>query len=151
VLVHDAARLENEKLIDLRWHTITPPSIQGGNSFFVRYKNAALSAKIVGLHREKISLSTGRQEYKAPYHLTRQGDPLVQDYEPFVKISTKTNSYSLLTLFSVIENKEELPLWLETEKGWTIEVNGVEYVIEKRGRGFRVFDKNRPDKGIFME
>jgi hypothetical protein len=143
VLVHDHAELPVEKTVDLRWHTISTPELQGSGNFEVRGDRAALSARVISLGGSRLNFTTGHHEYKPPYNLTRQGDPLVQHYEPFIKISTKGKSCSILTLFAIAENNEALPSWEETAEGWSIRVKGKKYIITEQEGMFNLTDGTR--------
>jgi hypothetical protein len=140
VLVHDRAELQKTESMDLRWHGINPPQLKGSGNFEVRGDNAALSARVISLDDGKLSFTTGHHEYKPPYNMTRQGDPLVQDYEPFIKISTQGKSCSILSLFSIVENNGELPTWEETFEGWMIEVKGKDFLISVKDGLFNLTD-----------
>ena len=143
VIVYDHAELPETSTVDLRWHTINPPELKGSGNFEVRGNKAALTAKVISMGECKLNFSTGHHEYKPPYNLTRQGDPLVQHYEPFVKISTKGKSCSMLSLFAVTENDGELPSWGETESSWTISVKGTQYIISEQDGNFNLTDGSR--------
>ena len=130
VLVHDEVKLEKEGSIDLRWHCISKPKLTTENSFIVRNKKAMISAKIIALDNSKINLSTGSHKFKSPYNLTRQGDTLIQKNEPFVKISTKNDSFSVLSIFVIKKNNSEIPEWSLSKNNWEITYNNVTYVIK---------------------
>ena len=99
-----------------------------------------VASKVISLDDVKLSFTTGHHEYKPPYNLTRQGDPLVQHYEPYIKISTEGKSCSILSLFAIVENNGDLPTWEETSEGWTIEVKGKDYVISVKNGMFDLTD-----------
>ena len=143
VLVYDHAELPGINTVDLRWHTINPPEIKGSGNFEVLGDKAALAAKVISLGESRLNFTTGHHEYKPPYNLTRQGDPLVQHYEPYIKISTKGKSCSILTLFAIAENNGALPSWEETASGWTIRVGGKDYIISEKDGVFRLSDGSR--------
>ena len=144
VLVHDQAELPGENnTVDLRWHAINPPQLRGSGNFVVKGGRAALSAKVISLGDGELNFSTGHHEYKPPYNLTRQGDPLVQHYEPYIKISTKGKSCSILSLFAITENDGALPSWEETDEGWTIGLNGKNYVISLQDDEFNLTDGSK--------
>ncbi len=140
VLVHDQAELSKTESLDLRWHGINPPQLKGSGNFEVRGDQAALSAKVISLDDGKLSFTKGHHEYKPPYNLTRQGDPLVQDYEPYIKISTEGKSCSILSVFAIVENNGDLPTWEETSEGWTLEVKGKNYFISVEDGLFNLTD-----------
>lgn len=127
----------------MRWHTISPPELKGSGNFVIRGVKAALSAKVISMGEGRLNFSTGHHEYKPPYNLTRQGDPLVQDYEPYIKISTRGKSCSILSLFALTENEGELPSWEETASGWTIKVKGKKYIISEHDGKFKLSDGTR--------
>lgn len=141
-LVHDLAELPAPDSVVLRWHTIKPPKLNQSGDFWVRNNKAAVSAKVVALDKHKLTFSSGRHAYKPPYNLSRQGDPLVQNHEPFVKITTYGKRCSILTLFAVSAYGEERLEWEETESGWLIRYNNDEYRIARQGSGFKVSSKN---------
>jgi hypothetical protein len=143
VLVHDRAEFQGTYKVDLRWHTIHPPELKGSGRFEVRGDRAALTAMVLALDGNRLNFSSGHHEYKPPHHLSRQGDPLVQDYEPFVKISTRGTSCSILSLFAVMENTEALPSWEETADGWAISLNGQRYTVSEQEGVFRLAGGNK--------
>jgi hypothetical protein len=143
VLVHDQAEIPGINTVDLRWHTINPPELKGLGNFVVKGHKAALTAKVISLDDGKLDFSTGHHEFKPPYHLTRQGDPLVQHYESYVKISTRGKSCSILSLFAITENDGELPIWEETAIGWAISINGGNYSISLQDHVFTLSDGSR--------
>ena len=126
----DLSGEEKEGSIDLRWHCISKPKLTTENSFIVRNKKAMISAKIIALDNSKINLSTGSHKFKSPYNLTRQGDTLIQKNEPFVKISTKNDSFSVLSIFVIKKNNSEIPEWSLSKNNWEITYNNVTYVIK---------------------
>jgi hypothetical protein len=140
VLVHDQAAFPGINTVDLRWHTINPPELKGSGNFKVKGGKAAISAKVISLGEGELNFSIGHHAYKPPYNLTRQGDPLVQHYEPYIKISTKGKSCSILSLFAITENDGALPSWEETDEGWTIKVEGKNYLITKQNGIFSLTD-----------
>jgi hypothetical protein len=140
VLVHDQAELPKAETVDLVWHGINPPQLKGSGNFEVRGDQVALAAKVISLDDVKLSFTTGHHEYKPPYNLTRQGDPLVQHYEPYIKISIEGKLCSILSLFAIVENNGDLPTWEETSEGWTIEVKGKDYVISVKNGMFDLTD-----------
>lgn len=73
--------------------------------------------------------------------MTRQGDPLEQNYEPFMKVSTYGKGCSILSLFVVWEYEDELRNWEKTEDGWKIEYEEEVYVIVRQGDSFSVYRK----------
>jgi hypothetical protein len=140
VLVHDHAELPRTETMDLRWHSIEPPVLTGSGKFEVKGDRAALSAKVISLDEGTLKFTTGHHAYKPPYNLTRQGDPLVQHYEPYIKISTRGESCSILSLFAIMENEGELSSWEESAKGWMIMVNGKKYLISEQDGVFCLTD-----------
>jgi hypothetical protein len=140
VLVHDQADLQGIRKVDLRWHTIHPAELSGGGNFTVKGEKAALAAKVISLENQHLSFTTGHHEYKPPFHLTRQGDPLLQDYEPYVKISTEGTSCSILSLFAVTENQGELPMWEQTASGWNIRLDEKNYSVTVKDGLFHLTD-----------
>jgi len=143
ILVYDHAELPGLNTVDLRWHGINLPQLRGSGNFVVKGGRAALSAKVISLGDGKLNFSTGHHEYKPPYNLTRQGDPLVQHYEPYIKISTRGKSCSILSLFAITENDGALPSWEETDEGWTIGLNGKNYVISLQDGEFNLTDGSK--------
>lgn len=121
VAVHDYAELQQAESIDLRWHCIQPPLWDQRGSFTVQGEQAMISGKVIALDDQQLTFSSGNQSFQPPYHLTRQGDPLDQHYEPFLKVSTRGTSCSILTLFSVSEKEAEVPVWQKTDSGFAIE------------------------------
>lgn len=121
VAVHDYAELKQTESIDLRWHCIQPPLWDQEGTFSVQGEQAMISGKVIALDDQQLTFSSGNQSFQPPYHLTRQGDPLEQHHEPFLKISTRGTSCSILTLFSVSEKETEVPLWQKTDSGFVIE------------------------------
>lgn len=142
VLVHDQAELPAADSIVLRWHTVAPPELMDHGTFTSRNKRAAVVAKVLSLNGQPLQCSTGHHEFKPPYHLTRQEDPLEQHYDPFVQIETFGKKCSLLSLFAVVENTEELPKWEETEEGWTLVHPDATYRITRRGNTFEIVADN---------
>jgi hypothetical protein len=98
---------------------------------------------VISLGGSRLNFTTGHHEYKPPYNLTRQGDPLVQHYEPYLKISTKGKSCSILSLFAVTENVGALPTWEEIAGGWSIRVEGIKYNITAQDDVFTLSDGSR--------
>lgn len=142
IVVYDFAELPKADSIVLRWHTITPPNLAASGDFWATNKIASVVAKVVALDNTESTFSTGQQKFKPPYNLSRQGDPLDQNYEPFVKISSFGKTCSILTLFAISKNLNDLPLWIETESGWSILNNGEEFEVKKHGSSFLVQAKN---------
>jgi hypothetical protein len=121
VAVHDYARVAENSHFDLRWHCNASPHLSefDSGSFTTRNSQSTLVGKLVSF-KNNLDISTGHHEFKPPFHLSRLGDPLEQDYEPFVKISTRGNEFSVLSLFSVSETVVEEDDWNETQTGWRI-------------------------------
>ena len=142
VVVHDYAELPNADSIVLRWHSITPPHLTESGDFWATNKKASVVAKVVALDKNELHFSKGHHEFKPPYNLSRQGDPLDQNYEPFVKISMYGKTASILTLFYISKTEDELPSWQETESGWSIRNNGEEYIVTRQGSSFEIRSKN---------
>jgi hypothetical protein len=138
ILVFDHAETPGINTVDLRWHTINLPELKGSGNFKVISGGAALSAKVSSLDDNELVFSTGHQEYKPPYNLTRQGDPLVQHYEPLIKINTEGKSCSILSLFAIVENNGTIPLWEETASGWAIKIKGKNYLISHQDGVFNL-------------
>ena len=142
IVVHDYAELPNADSIDLRWHFASTPHLTepfiflGG--FTARNSKATVSGRIISLNENLLTFSSDHQEFKPPYNLTRQGDPLDQHYEPFVKISAKGKVFSVLTLFAVFESSIEEPLWDETPTGWELYQDGVKYRVSAEDNSFKI-------------
>ena len=152
IVVHDYAELAKEDSIDLRWHCVSTPHIfepfLGIDGFTTRNSRATLSARIISLNENFLKLSSGNHEFKPPYNLTRQGDPLEQHYEPFVKISTKGKIFSTLSLFAVFESSTEEPIWEESTSGWELYRNGVTYTVTAEENSFKIISSS--GKSILM-
>ena len=73
---------------------------------------------------------------------------LVQRNEPFVKISTKGTSCSILTLFAAIKNEEEIPRWTRENNSWKIATKGETTAIQIRDEKIVVSTSNHPEKTI---
>lgn len=141
VLVHDYAELPNADSISLRWHTITMPDSLENGLFRAVNERAAITGKVVPLGEETLAFSTGRHEFKPPYHLSRQGDPLVQHYEPFVRVDSHGEEISLLSLFIVNETAAGSPIWQAIADGWEIRDEGITYRVEIKN-GQMLLSKN---------
>lgn len=138
VLVHDNAILPKEDSIKLRWHTANTLFLNELGEFSVRNNNAFLQAKIVELDNKSLTFNQESHEFKAPYNLTRQGDPLVQNYEPYVEVSVYGKSASILSIFSVSEFEADNPKWQKNEDGWKITIEEEEYTIKTDGTSFEL-------------
>ena len=150
VLVHDYSELPKADSIVLRWHTINPSHWTALGAFRATTKSAAVVAKVISLDKNELNFSAHHQEFKPPYNLSRQGDPLEQNYEPFVKISTYGRTCSILSLFAISKNIDEFPSWKQTESGWSILNNGVEYVVKIHSSSFELYSKNN-SRRILLE
>ncbi|MFY0653033.1 MAG: heparinase II/III family protein [Cyclobacteriaceae bacterium] len=139
VLVHDYAEMPKKDSIMLRWHTIETPNINDSGEFSVVKNQALLQARVLALDGKELTFDSGHQEFKPPYNLTRQGDPLVQNYEPFVEIKTFGKSASILSLFSVSESATEASGWKKAESGWSINVGGEKYSVIINGNSFELY------------
>jgi hypothetical protein len=138
VLVHDYAELPEVNKIDLRWHCISPPQWDQEGNFKINKGAASLCAKVVALDGDPLHFSIGRHSFQPPYHLTRQGDPLEQHYEPFIKVSTRGNLCSILTLFSISKAGAVSTEWRNTEAGYEILINDVRYRVAIVGEDFEI-------------
>ena len=150
IVVHDEVVLPTKSDIDLRWHTFSPPVINESGNFYAKNNQAAIVAKVISLDQRTLSFSTGNHEFKSPYHLTRQGDPLIQHYEPFVKISTEGNQCSILSLFAVVENKGDLPIWEKTDTGWKLTSQDETFKIDRLPTSLRIHSL-KTGRSILME
>jgi hypothetical protein len=138
VLVHDRAVLPKEDSIKLRWHTANSLSLSESGEFSVRSNDAFLQAKMVALDNKSLTFNKGSHEFEAPYNLTRQGDSLVQNYEPFVEASTYGKSTSILSIFSITKFDDDQPKWQKNENGWEIAIGEEEYAIKADGTSFEL-------------
>lgn len=130
VLVHDYAQLSEADSVSLRWHTINAPDSLEDGVFRAVNERAALTGKIVSLAGADLAISTGHHEFKPPYHLTRQGDPLVQHYEPFVRVDSYGKDVAWLSFFVVNESAAQKPNWKAVANGWEIIDEGITYKLE---------------------
>lgn len=142
VLVHDRVELPKEDSIALRWHTATVPYLSKAGDFSVKNNNAFAQVKVVSLDNKTLSFRKGNHEFKAPYNLTRQGDPLIQNYESFVEVSTYGKSSSILTLFAVSELAVDQPKWQKNGEDWRITIGEEEYVINATDTSFELNSTN---------
>ena len=138
VAVHDVAELPQSEQIDLRWHCATNPDWDQQGNFHFRKGSAILSGKVVALNGKQLSFSSDHHSFQPPYHLTRQGDPLEQHYEPFLKISANATSCSILTLFYIGEDAGEIPRWKKTGSGYEIQGKKGEYSIALQGESLEL-------------
>ncbi|PHN05720.1 hypothetical protein CRP01_14685 [Flavilitoribacter nigricans DSM 23189 = NBRC 102662] len=129
VVVHDYALLAAADSLDLRWHTIHPPEMSGADGFRTRSGKAALSAKVIELAGKPLTFSTDHHEFKPPYHLTRQDDPLEQHYDPYVRIETVGREVALFSIFVVSPADDPDPVWREISDGWAVQSGDTDYEI----------------------
>jgi hypothetical protein len=128
IAVHDYAVLKQPGDINLRWHFAAQPKLNM-QGFQAINGEAKVTGRIISLNKSQLQYSTGFHEFKPPYHLTRQGDPLEQYYEPFIKISAEGDTFSSLTLFAVSKSTDEVSAWEKTSEGWQININNEVYTL----------------------
>lgn len=137
VLVYDRAELPVADSISLRWHTISPPLLSRKGDFTAGAGQAVISGKVLNLQPEALlQFSSGRHAFQPPFHLSRQGDPLEQHYEPYLQVDTYGRSCSILTLFAIDRKSKKPPVWKTTRSGWKIRLQGKTYTISQRGDAF---------------
>lgn len=130
VLVHDLAELPQPDSLSLRWHTIKTPEFFMDDQFRTHHERAAIVGKVISLDGERLQFSTGHHAFQPPYHLTRQNDPLVQNYEPFVRVDAHRKTLNLLSLFSVYEAEGSPPQWTSGEGSWVIDLKDEKFKVE---------------------
>ncbi len=147
VVVVDIAALNRVGEICLRWHTISPPELDVAGNFTTSADSAYLSAKVISLKDNELELSTDHHRFEPPYHLSRQGDPLVQNHEPYVRVETRSDQCAIMSLFAISKNDEgisNLPSWQATEEGWKIEVEEHTYLVQTSQDQLILMDTDSP-------
>ena len=134
MVVVDEVDLAQPSQIDLRWHTAATPIIDK-NQFSVTNGDAAVVAMVKSIGTANNALSSGVQSFEAPFNLSRQGDELKQDHEPFVLLSQSVQSCQIISLFCVLPANEKLPKWTMSGTTFSIETAEESYkvIINEKG------------------
>jgi len=129
VVVLDQVRLPKAESIELRWHTGGTPQMKMSGSFFASGEQGRVVGQISSISNQELSFDTGEHRHKSPFNLTRQGDPLIQEYHPFIRIQTNAKAASILTLFAITQKSGDPAAWKREDKGWSIVMEGVQYNV----------------------
>ncbi|MFT5085848.1 MAG: hypothetical protein ACI8PG_000195 [Planctomycetota bacterium] len=119
LVVVDDAKLENEDVISLRWHTAALPELGLESGFSVQGENAKLAGWCGRLDGDA-EMQIGRQTYEAPYDRDALGEVYQQRHEPFVEMSMSSDRCRMLSLFCVQGIEQDLKLWGRALDGWEI-------------------------------
>jgi hypothetical protein len=120
IAVLDEAALNRPEEISLRWHTIDQAAPTADGAFVVRQGAAAATGQITSLLDADLQFARREHRYVEPYHLERNGDPLVQHHESFIDTTHAAESCRLLTLFATGAAADfgGNVTWQHTPHGW---------------------------------
>ena len=150
VVVLDRVRLKDTSQIDLRWHTCRTPQLRDLGFYFESNRATAIS-KIIDLDGDPISLSSGQHAFLEPYHMSRQGDPLVQRHEEFVQVQKRGKHAKLLTIFVVTPKMKSPPRWQQNSSGWKITLPRVSYQVSLEPNRIRLSHNLDNDQNIIFK
>jgi len=120
VVVLDDAELPSAERIRLRWHTISPPEVNGKGRFTTGQKGVVLTGSVTSL-LGKAEIRTGRHEYMPPYDKGRLGKPYPQRHEPYLEVETRSDRFRSVSLFCVTGPEEPIRTSERQHDSWTIE------------------------------
>ena len=148
IAVMDKAHLERAEDISLRWHTAGDINIDSFGNFKTNNKNVELIGKIIPLNGDEIELSQHRHYFEPPYHLSRQGDPLIQVNQNYVEYIHNTKEYATLTLFAISDRQSHNIQWNSVREGWQIDLSRGTYLIKIENGNLILSDYTRQDRTI---
>ncbi len=138
--VWDKAIMDERYDVDLHWHFTSKPEWDELGNFGMRGDRVALQGRVISLNQVRIKISGGHHAFKPPYHLTRQGDPLDQRNEPFIKATANGRKISLLTLFATAQKSKSMSRWFYKDDSWQIIIDGKEYLVSFENEVLKISD-----------
>jgi hypothetical protein len=131
IAVLDQAELGIESKASLRWHTVVAAEPDSAGNFAFSTPSSRLSARVVPLDGHG-QFALRKHEYKAPFDHGRGGVLLKQHNEPYVEMTARGSSFSILTLFAVTQSSSQLEGWSTEGSGWGIQVAGDKCRVDLR-------------------
>ncbi|NND07105.1 MAG: hypothetical protein HKN87_12065 [Saprospiraceae bacterium] len=135
VAILDEAELEREESVSLRWHLISPSSVDPYGRFLIKGKEARITAVVKVLRGDLVQQRLKRHQYAAPYDRDRIGDMLVQRREAYVDTELMASKCSILSLFAILPDPAESDaLWQASDGLWEIKTSEGQFSVTLNDR-----------------
>ncbi len=150
VVVYDSAKLPQAKAVSMRWHTFSSPRIFDTSNFVTTNEDVQLIGKVISLSEQPVHLQAHKHRFEPPYHLSRQGDPLIQVNQSFVECRQITDHYTSLTLFAISKKAPESISWTKDIDGWKIDLPTGRYYVRLESNQLRVYSDEYRNRFIAL-
>ena len=128
VAVYDDVDVGESREVELRWHTVNEPTLEGAGGFVVSKGEAAVTGLVINMSGSKLEMDRGNHEYIPPYDTGRSGAPLEQRREPFVTIQCK-GAVRMLSLFAIHNGRANVVPWRGDSGVFTVVVDDSPHTV----------------------